>query len=339
MPSPASVNATPDRLMGIAWGYGPPLVIEAACRHQLFDHLEAGPKSADELATAAGVSPRGVRAVANLLTGLELLSKDAEGRYSLTPESAAFLVSTKPSYLGRFFLRTSVETLPRWMKLPEVVRTGQPASAVNQEAPGSEFFQQLVEDLFPMGYPAAKMLAAELRLAEARSPVSVLDLAAGSGVWSIALVQASPQAHATAVDWPAVLDVTRRVTARFGVADRYTFVAGDLDSADFGSGHNVATLGHILHSEGEERSKQLLAKTFAALAPRGTIAIQEFLVDKDRSKEMRGLLFAINMLVATDVGDTYSFEEISSWLQAAGFENPLTIQSPGPSPLILATKP
>ena len=45
------------------------------------------------------------------------------------------------------------------------------------------------------------------------------------------------------------------------------------------------------------------------------------------------------MLVNTDEGDTYSFEEISSWLKQAGFVNPRLLDSPGPSPLILATKP
>jgi hypothetical protein len=45
------------------------------------------------------------------------------------------------------------------------------------------------------------------------------------------------------------------------------------------------------------------------------------------------------MLVNTDTGDTYTFEEISEWLREAGFTNPRKLDSPGPSPLILATKP
>ncbi len=225
------------------------------------------------------------------------------------------------------------------MKLREVLEHGQPVGGVNQHDGGAEFFQQFVEDLFPLSYPAARVLAAELRIAEAKGPVSVLDLAAGSGVWSIALAQASPRVRVTAVDWPEVLEVTRRVAARYGVEDRYSFVAGDLGLADFGSGHQVATLGHILHSEGEARSRELLAKTFAALAPGGTIAIQEFLVDKERAKAASGLIFAVNMLVATDQGDTYTFEEIAGWLKDAGFAKPRTLDSPGPSPLILATKP
>jgi ubiquinone/menaquinone biosynthesis C-methylase UbiE len=170
-------------------------------------------------------------------------------------------------------------------------------------------------------------------------PVRVLDLAAGSGVWGIAMAQESEKASVTAIDWPEVIPITRKTISRFGLAERYSFVAGDLLQADFGTGHNVATLGHILHSEGRERSRELLKKTFKALASGGTIAVAEFLVNADRTGPLNGLFFAVNMLVNTDSGDTYSFEEISSWLKDAGFVNARTLDAPGPSPLILATKP
>ena len=339
MATPAQTHVTPDRLMQFAWGYAPPMIINAAVQHGVFDQLEGGPKSAEEIAATAGVPLRGIRAIANALVGFDLLAKDTDGRYILTPESAKFLVRGKPSFLGRLIVHTTVQILPRWTKLPEAVEHGKPVGGVNNQEGGTEFFQQFVEDLFPLSYPAAQALAAELKVAASESPVSVLDLAAGSGVWSIALAQASPKVTVTAVDWPGVLEVTERMTARFGVTGQYTFVPGDLGLADFGHDHNVATLGHILHSEGETRSRELLNKTFAALAPGGTIAIQEFLVDEQRAKNTMGLLFAVNMFVATDDGDTFSFEEIASWLKDAGFVNPRQLNSPGPSPLILATKP
>ncbi len=189
-----------------------------------------------------------------------------------------------------------------------------------------------------MSYPSAQVLAGHLNLA-ALPDSSALDLAAGSGVWGIALAQSAPKLRVTSVDWPDVLPVTRKTAAQFGLAERFSFVAGDLLEADFGTQHTVATLGHILHSEGEQRSRTLLAKTFKALAPGGTIAIAEFLVNPDRRGPVMGLFFAANMLVNTDQGNTYSFEEISEWLREAGFENPRTLPAPGPSPLILATKP
>jgi SAM-dependent methyltransferase len=325
--------------MQFAWGYIAPLVLEAGIRHRIFDVLDEGPKTVEEVHGATGASVRGLSAVMNALVGLNFLAKDAQGVYSLTAESAAFLVSTKPGFQGGIIKHTSEQLLPKYLKLNEIVATGKPAVAVNQEAAGAEFFEQFVVDIFPMSYPSAQVLAKTLDFDAAGRPVSVLDLAAGSGVWGIALAQSSKHVQVTAVDWPEVLPVTQKTVGRFGLSDRFSFVQGDLLAADFGVGHNVSTLGHILHSEGEERSRKLLAKVFASLAPGGTIAIAEFLVDEDRRGPVSGLFFAVNMLVNTDNGGTYSFTEISAWLAEAGFVNARMVAAPGPSPLILATKP
>jgi 2-polyprenyl-3-methyl-5-hydroxy-6-metoxy-1,4-benzoquinol methylase len=272
--------------------------------------------------------------------GLDVLSKDEAGNYALTEESAAFLVTGKPSYHGAFFLLTKEPMLSSWSKLDEVVKSGRSVQHINREQEGPSFFLRFVEDIFPIHYPGAKVLARALGAQSELAPISVLDLAAGSGVWSIAIAQQSPQVRVTAVDWPQIIPVTKKVTARYGLTDRYTFVAGDLHSANFGQGHSIATLGHVLHSEGETRSRRLLNKTFDAIAPGGTIAIAELLVDTKRRVALPALIFAVNMLVNSDEGDTFSFDEIRGWLQDTGFERVRTVEAPGLAPLlILATKP
>ena len=338
MSVPATAQVTPERIMQFAWGYVPPLVLEAAIRHRVFDVLDNGPKTVHEVHVETGALERGLTAIMNALVGLDFLAKDEQGRYSLTPESAAFLVSAKPGFQGGLIRHCSEQLIPNWLHLNEIVATGKPAQTANRQGPGSEFFKQFVNDIFPMSYPSAQTLARHLNAGGAGLSARVLDLAAGSGVWGIALAQSSERVRVTAVDWPDVLPVTRETVGRFGLADRFSFIEGDLLEADFGSDHTIATLGHILHSEGRERSRALLAKTFRALASGGTIAIAEFLVNADRTGPVNGLFFAVNMLVNTDNGDTYSFEEISSWLAEAGFTNARTLDSPGPSPLILATK-
>ncbi|HEY6446207.1 MAG TPA: methyltransferase [Acidobacteriaceae bacterium] len=334
--TPAQV--TPERIMQMAWGYVPPLVLEAAIRHRVFDVLDGGAMTIAETAKATGASVRGLTAIMNALVGLQYLSKEAQGRYALAPEAAAFLVSTKPTFQGGLIRHCSEHLIPRWLHLNEVVATGDPVSEVNEEKSGAEFFRNFVTDIFPMSYGAAQFLAHHLAFGASGEAVRVLDLAAGSGVWGIAQAQASPRIQVTAVDWPEVIPVTKKTAERYGVAGRFSFVAGDLHDADFGSGYQLATLGHILHSEGEALSHKLLAKTHAALASGGTIAIQEFLVNADRTGPVNGLFFAVNMLVNTRNGNTWSFEEISGWLKDAGFTNARQINSPGPSPLILATK-
>lgn len=329
---------TPERIMQFAWAYVPPMVLETAIHHRVFDVLDAGPKTLSETAAATGASERGLRAVMNVLVGLKFLAKSA-GKYSLTPESELFLVSTKPSFQGGLLRHTSGHLIPRWLQLKEIVETGKPGAAVNQEGDGSAFFQGFVMDIFPLSYPSATVLAQNLALEKKDRPVKVLDLAAGSGVWGIALAQSAKNVSVTAVDWIGVLPATKSSVQRFGLTERFSFIAGDLNAADFGTGYDVATLGHILHSEGETKSRNLLRKTFDALASGGTIAIAEFLVDEDRQGPVGSLLFAANMLVNTDEGDTFSFEEISGWLKEAGFTDMRLLEAPGPSPLVLATKP
>ena len=148
----------------------------------------------------------------------------------------AFLVTSSPGFQGGLFRHITDQLLPKWMQLRQVVRTGKPAKAVNQEGDGSAFFQKFVEDIFPMSYPAAKGLGEALQLSQSAKPAKALDLAAGSGVWGIALAQQSPLVTVTAVDWAGVLPATRRIVDRFGLTDRFTFVAGDLLAANFGSG-------------------------------------------------------------------------------------------------------
>jgi hypothetical protein len=123
---------TPERLMQLSWGYAPPLIIEAAVKHQLFDFLDAGPCTAAQLAKKAGASLRGVNAICNALAGLGFLTKKGV-RYQLTGESAAFLVSRKPGYHGAFFAHISGQLMPQWLALNQIVHTGKPAQRVNSE--------------------------------------------------------------------------------------------------------------------------------------------------------------------------------------------------------------
>ncbi|HXC96893.1 MAG TPA: methyltransferase [Edaphobacter sp.] len=334
-----SVSVTPERIMQFAWGYVPTFLLEAAVRNRVFDVLDDGPMTIAETAAVTGASERGLRIVMNALVGLNFLTRMDGDRYGLTPESDAFLVSTKPGFQGGILKHTSGQLIPKWLDLNEIVGTGKPKASVNQEGAGTEFFQNFVQDIFPMSYPSAQVLGKHLALEQRGGTVRVLDLGAGSGVWGIALAQSAPNVTVTALDWVDVLPATRATVGRFGLANRYVFVEGDLGSADFGQGHDVVTLGHILHSEGEARSKKLLRKIFDALAPGGTVAIAEFLVNEDRTGPVVSLFFAANMLVNTDDGDTYSFGEIREWLVEAGFVDARLLDVPGPSPLILATKP
>jgi SAM-dependent methyltransferase len=323
--------------MQFAWGFAPSLTIGVAIRNRVFDFLDDTPHTVEEVAEYAKGSIRGWRAVLNCLVGLDLLAKEGSG-YRATPESSMYLVTTRPSFTGGIFRHISKQLIPSWLNLEEIVKTGKPEGRVNDQTAGEEFFTEFVSDIFPLSYPAATALGQYLNLKEATSEVRVLDIATGSGVWGIALAQQSEHVRVSAVDWPRVLEVTRQMTARFGLADRFEFLAGDLLEVGFPERCDVATLGHILHSEGETRSRALLKKVNGALKPGGTIAIAEFTPYADRTGPPQSLIFAVNMLVHTAEGDTYPFEQVATWLEDAGFVNARELPCAGPAPLILANR-
>ncbi len=339
MSSQAPSQATPQRLMQIVWSFAQPIALQAAIENRVFDVLDAGPKTIEEVSQATGASVRGLAAVMNLLAGIQFLAKTPDGRYALTPESSAFLVSTKPGYYGGFVRQIVSGLIPQFLQLPEIVRTGKPVENHVASPEAAEFFEELVVNILPVAYAGARAVAEALGVSRAVQPVTVLDIGAGSGVWGIALAQASPQVRVTAIDFPSVLGVTRKVAQQFGVAGQFTCTGGDIFKDDLGSGYAVATLGHILHMAGPDANRSLLKRIFSALAPGGTLVIGEFLVNEDRTGPVEPLAFAINMLIHTEKGNAYTLGEIRAWLQEAGFVNVRTLAAPAPSPLVLADKP
>lgn len=339
-PKSAKPPLSPQRLMELAWGFAPTMMLHAAIKNRVFDTLGAGPKTLDELCSATGCSRRGILALVEALVGFGLIHRRRD-KFSLAPDTAAFMISTRPGFHGGLVQHFTGQLLDNWRQLPEIVRTGKPATMVDHEDQGAEFFSKFVEDLFNMSFPAAQALAEQLakKLPKHDGQLKILDIAAGSGVWSIPLAQRIPGAHITAVDFAKVIPVTRRVVDRHQLSDRFASIEGDIQTAYFGNGYHIATLGHILHSEGEGKSRNLLKKVYDALAPGGIIAIADFLPDDDRNGPAYPLLFAVNMLVNTEVGDTFTFKQLSSWLKEIGFTKIRKIPVPSPSPIVAATKP
>ena len=325
----------------MAWGFATPLIIETAVRNRVFDVLDSGPKTLDELAAATKTSTRGLRAILNALVGLDLLRRDGD-RYGLTDEGAAFLVSTKPSFQGGIYHHISTQIIPAWLELDKIVRNGKIDGAVNQEDKGAEFFAQFVEDILPMSYKAAQAwpmpLADQLRPGRRREQGDGPRHRRGfrrMGDRSGPEVARGPRHGCRLAQGHADHEEDRRALR---VGDRFHTVDGDLLEADFGTGHRVATLGHILHSEGEARSRKLLKRVFGPRPRRH---------DRDRRVRSRRrphrpaapLIFAVNMLVNTELGDTFTFRRDRRLARRKRLRTSRQLDAPSVSPLILADKP
>jgi ubiquinone/menaquinone biosynthesis C-methylase UbiE len=303
----------PQAVLQMHFAMLPARALAAAVQLDIFSPLADGPRDAAAVATTLGASPRGVRMLLDAMAAVRLLDKSG-GRYALTPLARAHLLRASPDYVGA--LLETDEMWNAWAGLPGAVRAGRPVMAVDREERAAEFFPVLIRSLHVMNRAPARELAAAL----ATRGGTALDVACGSAVWSIACAEADPALRVVANDFPRVLDETRRYVARHGLGERYDYLAGNLRTVDFGSErYDLALLGHIVHGEGERSSRDLFKRLHRALRPGGRIAVIDFVPDEDRAGPPPAVLFALNMLVHTEEGDTFTLSEYTSWLTEAGF--------------------
>jgi ubiquinone/menaquinone biosynthesis C-methylase UbiE len=340
-PNTLDAAPPPDRIRQLAFGFAPAQTLASALELGVFIHVAEGRTTDEALQRVTGASPRGLGMLLNALVGLQLLTRQSDrgaARYGLTQEANAYLVAGRPDYFGDLVMGMARES-DRWKKLTDCVRTGMPVMRSDIPEEGSSVWEWLVDAIFPMHLAAAQHLARELRRLHPRDPLRLLDVATGSGVWGIAAAQADPAVRVVGFDLPRTLPHTRRWVDRCGVADQFEFKAGDVRQDDLGRAEfDAVILGHICHTEGAEHSRKLIAKVAGALKPGGTIVIAELLPDEDRSGPVYPLLFALQMLIHTSEGDTFTFAEYRRWLQEAGFRDARLLPAPAPSPLVLATR-
>jgi SAM-dependent methyltransferase len=311
--------------------------LAAAVELDVFSKIAAGKRTVKEIGEAAGASSRGIACLLDALTAIGYLRKSGS-RYSLQPVAAAFLVPGGKAYAGSTAQALSL-SWDSWKNLTEAVRTGHSAEAVNTPEQGKEFFPKLVASIFPGSYAAGTVAVSRFSEKERRKIHKILDVAAGSGAWSLPFAQAIPQAQVDTLDFSELTPITRQFAEKFGVAGQYEYLERDLRAADFGRDkYDLVILGHIIHSEGEKHGKELLRKSYAALRPGGKLLIGEFVPNDARTGPAMPVLFGLNMLLQTEEGNVFTLREYRSWLKAGGFGKVTTIPVPPPSTVILAAK-
>jgi ubiquinone/menaquinone biosynthesis C-methylase UbiE len=338
---PISPEPSADRIMQMAWGFAVTNILATAVEFGVFTEIAEGATTPFAVAKKLGVPVRGIAMLTNALVAYGLIHRDGDesSAHRLSDDAAMFLVRGKPSYVGEFITLNARGPAEGWRRLDECVRTGNPHVQIDRPDDGQRLWTELVGPLFALNAPGARALGREMRAQLGAHAARIVDIACGAGVWGIGVLEENPEIVADFVDLPETLPITKRFAAERRLTERSAFIAGNIRALDLGTArYDLACLGHILHSEGADHSRRLLQKIARSLKPGGTIAIAEFLVDADRRGPVSGLVFAVNMLIHTTDGNTYSIAELSRWLEDAGFTHIRTLPIPGPSPLVLATK-
>lgn len=291
-----------------------------------------------EGATAAQVAgrlpadPRATEVLLNAVVALGALTKEG-GTFRNTAETGRYLVAGAPDD-ARPALMHTVNLFQSWATLTECVRAGTsvlPPGVDKQDPRWTKSF------IAAMHRVAAGVAAKLVEAVGADGVRRLLDVGGGSGAYSIAFAQASPTLRAEILDQASVLPMAQEHIQAAGLADRIATRAGNLTADELGEGYDLVLLSAICHMLDEEQNRDLLRRCFRALAPGGRVVIRDFILDPGKTAPKAAALFAINMLVGTRGGSTYTEAEYHAWLAEAGFQ---TFTRPDPAgDLIVAARP
>lgn len=326
------VEAVPDELMRTLRAFQESRVLLTALELDLFTAVGGG-ATAQEVAQQLNTDSRATEMLLNALVSMELLTKSAE-RFSNTPDTAKFFLAGSP-HNARLAMMHTVHLWDTWSTLTDCVRAGTSVTRLEEPTHGDDWTEAFIAAMHYLAAGTAPQVIAAVGFEGVRR---MLDLGGGSGAYSIAFAQASPQLQIEILDLSGVLPLTQRYVSQAGLADRIRLRPGDLLHDLFSTGFDLVLLSAICHSFSPEQNRDLFRRAYQALDPGGRIVVREFILDPDKTSPRWAALFSLNMLVGTESGASYSEPEYAAWLRDAGFTGVQRVNLAGPSGLMIGKR-
>jgi hypothetical protein len=313
--------AMPDRILELSYAFWKSKALLSAVELDIFTVLAEGSLDIQELVVRLGLHGRGARDFFDALVALDLLQRDANGRYANRPDSARYLDRRKPTYLGGLLEHLNARHYQNWNLLTRALRTGMPQSgALATGSYPALYADTASQEIFLNGMSAGSLISAKV-LAK-KFPWSnynrIIDIGTAQGCVPVEIARVHPHLTGGGFDLPSVEPAFSSYVHKFGLSDRLRFYPGDF-FADPLPGSDVLVMGRILHNWDLSTRKLLIAKACEALPKGGALIVYDPLIDDARCVGAHGLLSSLNMLIETKGGSEYTGAECMSWLQQAGF--------------------
>lgn len=328
-------EASNNPVYDAALAYQRTAALIAAVKLDIFTVIGGRILTADTLSSKTGASARGVRILCDYLTAVGLLRKE-ELSYGLTPAARRYLDRSSPAAIGEcidFLAAPEMIALSLNDPVSYVRRGG--AGGLASLASDHPIWVRFARAMAPFAAPIAKRVAAYVAVLPEK-PRTVLDVAAGHGLYGIEVAKIASDAIITVIDWAEVLAVARANAEVAGVHDRLRMIAGNAFDVDWGGGFDLVLLANFLHHFSRDDCVTLLSKVKTSLSPRGQAMAIDFLPNPDRVSPPIPAMFAFSMLAQTPSGDAYTLNDLDGMARDAGFGGAVARPlSPTPETLVV----
>lgn len=335
----------PSHIMQVGSGFWASKTLLSAVELRLFTLLGTDALTGEEVKERAGLSTRGTYDFLDTLVALRLLGREGDGpgaRYRNTADTAAFLDTRSPTYIGGILEMFNARLYGFWGGLTEALQTGQPQNEVKHT--GRPMFEELYADPVRLEQFMHAMEGISLGNFHALAQTfdfspytTVCDVGGATGQLSLILATRNEHLRCTTFDLPVVGPIAEKTIANAGLAGRVATASGDF-LVDALPRADVITMGMILHDWNLERKMQLIRSAYDALPDGGAFIVIENLIDDARRENAFGLMMSLNMLI--EFGDAFDFTgaDFSDWCREIGFRKTVIVPLAGPASAGIAYK-
>jgi 2-hydroxy-4-(methylsulfanyl)butanoate S-methyltransferase len=305
----------------IAYGFKASKALFVGVELDLFSLLAGSGKSLSSLAEATGVAEDRLETLLTALTSLGLLVK-SDDRYHNAPACEEYLVRGKPAYFGDYLsLQTDQFLFPAFNDLGSLIK-GEETRGLWRDYE-TLMQDEEIADRFSRGQHAGSLGPAVVlsKQVDASGRTSLLDVAGGSGAFTIMLCKRNPGLSATIFDFPTALDTARGFIDGAGLNGRVAFAAGNAITGDWPQGHDVVLMSYLFSAVPKTALPVLLKKAYAALPSGGSLIVHDFMVEDDMNGPRDGALWFLTCMFNSPEGGVLTPGLLLDLCEDAGFEN------------------
>ena len=306
--------------------HGTELLTAAVAHFRVFDRLAHGPMGFAELRRDLGLAERPAVVLVTALRAFGLLLDDEDGRIGLTELARDHL--TPGSYFDVSGYVGLASGSPGVIEMVERLRTNRPAGSANDEEGAAFIFKEGIESAMESEASARSLTLALAGRAKNVAPVLaekcplddarlLLDVAGGTGIYSIAWLLRHPDLRAIVWDRPEVLKVAVEMAEAYGVADRLEARPGDMFKDPVPEGANAILLSNVLHDWDIADCWVIVSRCASALRPGGRLLIHDVFLNDALDGPLPVALYSASLFRLTE-GRAYSAKEYRTWLVDAG---------------------
>lgn len=311
-------------------------ILLTAAEIDLFTVLKDAPQSSGQICASAGFDERGLTILMDALVSMGLLNKTSENIYSVDDSICHLLCKDSPdSFLPMVLHRARMWNT--WSNLTEIVRTGTGLSFLEKKKRSKAEMDAFIGAMRVIGAKKAEKLVNKLDIS---GFTRMIDVGGASGTYIMSFMRKNQNLRATLFDLPEVIPMAKERIESEGFSERVDFIAGDYNVDNFPPDHDLALLSAVIHINSREANRSLYSRLFQSLKPGAAIMVRDFIMDDSRTRPPDGAIFAVNMLVATRAGNSYTLDEVFDDLTQSGFINPqLVCDGPKMDQVIMAIRP